>query len=113
VDIRDTATFYNKVREYRHDLRDFAEDKKEVVQFFEHQRPIFNDAYEKLDIFKRNETFITDSTVQETAEQIENIIRHVSPYRNIRSLPALTQQFNEQYLALIEAECQPVLRTVE
>lgn len=113
IALRDTATFYNKVREHRHELRDFAEDKKEIEQFFKHQRDIFDDAYEKLTIYERNETFITDDAVQETAAQIKQIIKHVAPYSNIRLLPDLTRQFNEQYLALIEAECEPILKVIE
>ncbi|MEI3612628.1 BREX system P-loop protein BrxC [Pseudogracilibacillus sp. SO30301A] len=108
LNIQDTTTFYNKVREYRHDLRDFAEDSKEIYHFFKHQRTIFDDAHKRLLIFERNQTFITDASLAENHSIIEKIVKHASPYGQIKKLPALSQQFDELFMEIIEAECEPV-----
>lgn len=113
VVIQDTTTFYNKLRQYRQELRDFARESEEVLEFFQHQRDIFDNAYEKLLIFERNRTFITDTILEDIYTELEKVIRHVAPYENIKLLPDLGRQFDERYLEVIEAECEPVKKTIQ
>ena len=113
LSIQDTTTFYNKVRELRHDFRNYAEEIKDVYHFFDYQRTIYDHAYERMMIYERNETFITDNTLSDLYKAISAIVKHIAPYNNIKQLPELSQQFDEQFIDLIEEECKPVIKEIQ
>lgn len=106
--INDTATFYMKVREVRHELTTYALDSKEVKGFFENQQDKFDEAMKRLTIFENNRTYVTDKNINQTVDSMDKIVRNIDPYDKIQELPGLYQTFDEHFVALLEEECKPV-----
>ena len=106
--VNDTATYYNKVREVRHDLTTYALDSKEVKGFFENQQDKFDEAMKRLTIFENNRTYVTDKDINQTIDSMDRIVRNVDPYDKIRELPGLYQTFYQSFVVLLEEECKPV-----
>lgn len=113
LDIRDAATYYNKVRELRNELKEYAKNSKEVKGFFENQQEKFDQAMKRLDIFDANRTYVTDKDINQTVDKMDKIVRNVQPYDKIQELPGLYQTFDEHFVALLEEECKPVKAAIQ
>ncbi len=108
LQINDTATYYKTIRELRHELKEYADDVKEVKSFFENQRDKFDEAKKRLKIFDHNRTYVTDMGIQEIVEKMDKIVHNAEPYDMIQELPGLYQVFDEEFVELLEEECKPV-----
>lgn len=113
IAISDTTSFYTKVKELKDNLLDYAEDVEEVKDFFENQREIYDDAVKKLDIFENNKTYVTEKNVLEIIDRIDSIVKHQEPYKDIKSLPDLSKDFDDLFVELLEKECKPIKQTVD
>ncbi|NMA73232.1 MAG: BREX system P-loop protein BrxC [Bacteroidales bacterium] len=113
LNISDTATYFKKLRELRHDLKTYAIEAKQIKGFFENQQPIYDKTRKCLTIFERNRTYITDPEMHQIVEQMESIVNQVEPYSQIQELPALNQSFDDQFIVILERECAPVRERIE
>lgn len=113
VTISDTANFYNKAKQLQDDFLDYAEDVELVKAFFETQRDIYDDAVKRLNIFEKNQTYVTDQKVTGFIESISKIVKHKEPYKNIHQLPGLIKEFDELFVELLEKECEPIKNLIE
>ncbi|CKF00717.1 BREX system P-loop protein BrxC [Bacillus paranthracis] len=113
VTISDTASFYNKAKQLQDDFLDYAEDVELVKAFFETQRDIYDDAVKRLNIFEKNQTYVTDQKVTGFIESISKIVKHKEPYKNIHQLPGLIKEFDELFVELLEKECEPIKNLIE
>ncbi|KAA6462805.1 BREX system P-loop protein BrxC [Bacillus cereus] len=113
VTISDTASFYNKAKQLQDDFLDYAEDVELVKAFFETQRDIYDDAVKRLNIFEKNQTYVTNQKVTGFIESISKIVKHKEPYRNIHQLPGLIKEFDELFVELLEKECEPIKKVIE
>ncbi|MCU4838356.1 BREX system P-loop protein BrxC [Bacillus cereus] len=113
LNISDTASFYNKAKQLQNDFLDYAEDVEPVKAFFETQRDIYDDAVKRLNIFEKNQTYVTDQKVTGFIESISKIVKHKEPYKNIHQLPGLIKEFDELFVELLEKECEPIKNVIE
>ena len=113
LNISDTTSFYNKAKQLQNDFLDYAEDVEPVKAFFETQRDIYDDAVKRLNIFEKNQTYVTDQKVTGFIESISKIVKHKEPYRNIHQLPGLIKEFDELFVELLEKECEPIKKVIE
>lgn len=113
VEIRDTATYFKKIRELRHELKEYAVDAKEIKDFFENQRGKYDEANKRLTIFENNRTYVTDEAINELVGKMDGIVHNAEPYDRIQELPGLYQTFDEAFVELLEEECKPVKATIE
>lgn len=113
LNISDTASFFNKAKQLQDDCLDYAEDVENVKAFFEKQRDIYDDAVKRLNIFKQNETYVTDQQVTAIIDNIAKIVNHKEPYRNIQQLPAFIKEFDDLFIVLLEKECEPIKEIIE
>ena len=113
LEIRDTATFYNKARELRNELKSYAHNVEEVKSFFENQHKIYDRALEKLTLFEGNSTYVNDRELLKTVDRIKKIIRHSNPYDTIQQLPDLYQSFDDRFVKLLIDECEPIKKNIE
>lgn len=111
--IRDTATFYAKVRELRNELKAYANNVDEVKNFFGNQRVIYDRALDKLTLFEGNATYVNDEELLETVDTMKKIIRHNEPYDRIQQLPDLYQSFDNRFVELLKDECKPIKASIE
>lgn len=108
LDINDTSTYYQKVRELRHELKEYGEDVREVKGFFENQRDKFDEAKKRLTIFENNRTYVTDEEMMKIVGNMKKIVDQAEPYDQIQELPGLYQAFDDHFIDLLEEECKPV-----
>lgn len=113
LNISDTTSFYNKAKQLQNDFLDYAEDVEPVKAFFETQRDIYDDAVKRLNIFEKNQTYVTDQKVTGFIESISKIVKHKEPYKNIHQLPGLIKEFDELFVELLEKECEPIKNVIE
>ncbi|EMA6342981.1 BREX system P-loop protein BrxC [Bacillus cytotoxicus] len=113
LNISDTASFFHKAKQLQDDFLDYAEDVELVKAFFDKQRDIYDDAVKRLNIFEKNQTYVTDQEVTKIIDNISKIVKHKEPYKNIHQLPGLVQEFDERFVELLEKECAPIKKVVE
>ncbi|HDX9577015.1 TPA: BREX system P-loop protein BrxC [Bacillus pseudomycoides] len=113
LNISDTASFYNKAKQLQDDFLDYAEDVELVKAFFETQRDIYDDAVKRLNIFEKNQTYITDQQVTGLIDNMSKVVKHNKPYKNIHQLPGLIKEFDELFIVLLEKECEPIKQAIE
>lgn len=113
IGLTDTATFYNKVKQVKEDLEDYAEYVEPVKKFFKNQRDIYDNAAKKLAIFENNATYVTESELTDVVKQIEGIVKNNEPYNNIQKLTGLAQEFDGLFIQVLERECEPVKENIE
>lgn len=113
LQIQDTATWFKELREQRHDLQAYADDVKEVKDFFNNQRDKYDQAKKRLTIFEDNRTYVTDNEINELVDKMDRIVHHAEPYDRIQELPDLYRAFDEAFVDLLEEECKPVRATIE
>ncbi|WP_088049429.1 BREX system P-loop protein BrxC [Virgibacillus dakarensis] len=113
VQVQDTATWFKKLRELRHDLQAYAYNVKEVKDFFENQQDKYDQAKKRLTIFENNRTYVTDNQVNDLVEKMDGIVHHAEPYDRIQELPGLYHAFDEAFVELLEEECKPVRETIQ
>ncbi|CAM3140248.1 BREX system P-loop protein BrxC [Filibacter tadaridae] len=113
LEIRDTATFYAKVRELRNELKAYATNVEEVKNFFDNQRSIYDRALDKLMLFEGNATYVNDEELLKTVDQMKKVIRHREPYDTIQQLPDLYQSFDDRFVDLLKEECKPIKTSIE
>ena len=106
--------FFNTVKSQEDDLLDFGEDFEPVKKFFGtkdnpgDQKKIFDDVLLVLGIYERSKTYIVDKEIEDTASEIDKIIRSSKPYDEIYKLIPLRDKFMEANVRLLEQMSEPV-----
>lgn len=113
VKIKDVKEFYEKAYELKDEFLEYEEKVFDVKKFFKNQEAQFNDATEKLEIFEKNRTYVTDRDTIQVIEQIKGIIKSKEPYTQIHRLPNLIEDFRLKFGELLEEECKPVKEVIE
>lgn len=105
IAINEPMEFYKAINDHRDDFLDDGEDTAPVFDFFKgEQKPIFEKAWNCIDIFDRSKTYIVDMDLINTAKSIKGIAENPKPYSEIYKLPALIDSFINKNLALLEKE---------
>ena len=79
-----------------------------VIQFFENQKEIFDEALKTYKIYESNKNFITDEKLINNANEIKTILDMPEPYSKIKDLPTLSKEFLAKHKKIIdEAKITP------
>ena len=109
-----TDAFYTALENAQGDYSDFKETYKYLRDFFEGgQVKTFCEAHDAVELYKRNQSQITDEAVKNAADAMCKIMEMAEPYEKIRNLSALRTDFLEKYNALLEQKAAPVRVYVE
>ena len=104
LSIKSIDRFFDYVFKHENDFLDMGEDTYNVIQFFNHQKPYFDDAVKSYRIFESNKNYITDEELISIANKIEDILTMSNPYSNIKDLPQLNDKFLEKHDEIIDME---------
>ena len=113
IKIKDVKEFYERIYTLKDELLDYEEDVFDVKKFFKNQVAQFDDATEKLDIYEKNRTYVTDRETIAKINEVQDIIKAEEPYSQIHRLPNLIDEFITRFGKLLEKECKPVREVVE
>ena len=109
-----TDAFYTALENAQGDYSDFKETYEYLRDFFEGgQVKTFCEAHDAVELYKRNQSQITDEAVKNAADAMRKIMEMAEPYEKIRNLSALRTDFLEKYNALLEQKAAPVREYVE
>ena len=109
-----TDAFYTALENAQDDYSDFKETYEYLRDFFEGgQVKTFCEAHDAVELYKRNQSQITDEAVKNAADAMCKIMEMTEPYEKIRNLSALRTDFLEKYNALLEQKAAPVREYVE
>lgn len=109
-----TDAFYTALENAQGDYSDFKETYEYLRDFFEGgQVKTFCEAHDAVELYKRNQSQITDEAVKNAADAMCKIMEMAEPYEKIRNLSALRTDFLEKYNALLEQKAAPVREYVE
>lgn len=114
LQIQKPREFFQAVSKLRGDFLDLAEDYEPVAAFFAgEQRQIFQRTVDMLVIYDDSKTYIVDSGLEATVEQMRAITRKERPYGDIHRLPELRKKFMTAYRKILQAESSPVLDAID
>jgi hypothetical protein len=113
LSVQDTGAFYKKVKEIEQDLLAYGEEVGAVKSFFENQKATFDSAVDKLEIYDKSQTYVTDQEAITLINDIRQITKKAEPYSDIHKLPNLINKFVEKYSELLEKESNPVRDTIK
>ena len=113
VKIKDVKEFYERLYDLKDELLNYEEYVFDVKKFFKNQRHQFDKAVEKLEIYEKNRTYVTDTETIKIVEEIHGIVKSKEPYSQIHRLPNLIEEFVDKFFRLLEVECKPVRVVVE
>ena len=109
-----TDAFYTALENAQSDYSGFKETYEYLRDFFEGgQVKTFCEAHDAVELYKRNQSQITDEAVKNAADAMRKIMEMAEPYEKIRNLSALRTDFLEKYNALLEQKAAPVREYVE
>ena len=107
--ITDPLEFFKEVSDEKGDLLDFADDFEQVQKFFDgEQRGIFCDSVESLKIYDDSKTYIVNAELEAVVRQMRTILQMENPYKEIRKLPELRENFSALYGNILETQSAPV-----
>lgn len=114
LSIKNSAEFFKKVDESQDEFLDFAEDYEPVKTFFRgDQVEIWNRGLRLMKIYDESQIFIVNKELEDIVTQINNIMDKSNPYREIRKLPELLDNYQKIYDDLINGLISPIIITIE
>jgi hypothetical protein len=111
--VTDTLKFYEKAYELKDDFLDYVDFSEDIKKFFKNQKKFFDEALRKIEIYKKNKTYVIDKQAVAAVESMQKIVSSSQPYSNIPKLPALVEQFSNIFEELLETERKPVRAAIE
>ena len=106
--------FYTLLKKEQDDLQDFAEDYASVCNFFGGaQKTIFDAALRNIRLYIDSKTYIENENLGRIAFAMQAITQQAQPYSAISRLPAMNQQFEDCYQAILEENRAEILGDVE
>lgn len=109
--------FFKYFFDKQDDFRELAEDYKPIRDFFDTEEPqqyeLFNHACDCYSKYMDCAGLLVGSDVEKIALKIADIINMKVPYGKIQELKDLREQFNDAYLAVLNANSAPILSAVE
>lgn len=93
----DNVSFFTKLKELEDPLLDWEEDIIYVKSFFNtDQKKIFDDGIAGLAIYEENRAYLVGEEVERVVSQLEAIIHHPIPYREIKDIPPLLHALQQE-----------------
>ncbi|MEK5233489.1 BREX system P-loop protein BrxC [Lysinibacillus sp. FSL K6-0232] len=98
----DNASFFLKLKEMEDDLADWEEDIVYVKSFFEsNQKDIFDRGLAGLIKYEENKSYLSGNVVEKAMHQLRNIVEDPIPYKNIKDIPDLLHELEQQIEAVL------------
>jgi hypothetical protein len=114
IQIKQSTEFFRKISDDRDEYLDYAEDYEPVKKFFAgDQKGIWDRALKLMRIYDDSRTFIVNEEIEKTVGQIKEILKKVTPYREIFQIPGLLDTYVNLYSQVLEEMSVPVLAAVD
>lgn len=98
----DNASFFLKLKEMEDDLADWEEDIVYVKSFFEsNQKDIFDRGLAGLVKYEENKSYLSGDEIEKAMHQLRNIVEDPIPYKNIKDIPDLLHELEQQIEAVL------------
>ena len=115
--IRSTKTaaeFFQTAVKNEDSLLDFIEDYEKVRNFFTgSQKQHFDEARKTYQIYEESQNYLAEPALEKIALAIRDILQNQKPYRLIKDLPGLRDEFNTAYEEILTAKAEPVKDAIE
>jgi hypothetical protein len=96
------------------ELLNFADDYVHVKKFFTGtQKEIFDKAQHIFNIYQESQNYIADIDLEKLADKIKVILQNHKPYRLIKDLPQLREDFLDAYMKILEEKAEPIKADIE
>ena len=103
--LKSESKFFKFICNRKDEFLDVADDLSPVLSFFNGaQKGIFEDASDAYKDYEDNMNLISDTRLNEIADEINRILIMPSPYSFIKDLPNLTKEFNERLDGILNEE---------
>ena len=113
-DAKTSSAFFRVAVEEKDDLLDFSDDYADVKKFFTgSQKDIFDKAQSIYQIYLESQNYISDIALEKLADKIKAILKNPKPYRLIKDLPQLREDFMDAYGEILEQKAEPVKTDIE
>lgn len=113
IKIKDVMEFYETVYDLRDDFLNYEEEVLGIKDFFRNHKTIFDKAFQQLNIYEHNKTYVVDKEIIGIVMKIKDIIKSKQPNSEYHLLPNLINQFISKFTDLLEEECKPVRDIIE
>lgn len=98
----DNASFFLKLKEMEDDLAYWEEDIVYVKSFFEsNQKDIFDRGLAGLVKYEENKSYLSGDEIEKAMHQLRNIVEDPIPYKNIKDIPDLLHELEQQIEAVL------------
>lgn len=98
----DNASFFLKLKEMEDDLADWEEDIVYVKSFFgSNQKDIFDRGLAGLVKYEENKSYLSGDEIEKAMHQLRNIVEDPIPYKNIKDIPDLLHELEQQIEAVL------------
>ncbi|ONI39098.1 ATPase [Candidatus Epulonipiscium fishelsonii] len=92
---------------------DFAEDFTPIKAFFDgEQKNIWDKTLNFTKIYEDSKTFITNEEIEGIITNVNAILNNKNPYREIKRLPELLDNYRNLYSDLLEETAKPILLSI-
>lgn len=109
-----SSAFFHVAVDEKDDLLDFADDYVLVKKFFTGtQKEIFDKAQHIFKIYQESQNYIADIELEKLADKIKAILQNPKPYRLIKDLPQLREEFMDAYMTILEEKAEPIKADIE
>lgn len=106
--------FFEEIDEKFDRILNFGEDFENIKKFFAGtQVNIWNEINKDMKIYEKSKELINDEKLENIVEEIKAIMRSASPYKDIKRLPELKENYSNLYLEYLEEKSKPVLESIE
>lgn len=103
VNVKDTSSFFEILKNKKDDLLDWAEDSKDIRNFHtSNQKAIWDKANEFIGRIETSKLKQSTEKLNQIILQMKNIMKKVRPYKEIPQLSTLNNEFKEEYSNFIE-----------
>lgn len=114
VSIEDSTAFFTYLAENEERLIEQYEELQDIKAFFKsNQKEIYLDAKEKLALYDQDKNYLNNDEMDHLMNTVADILRLSRPYRRMKELPELIDQFNREIVQQLETVSQPISDSIE
>lgn len=112
--LKDTNSFLNELYNTRNDLERYMDGMKPVKDFFAGtQKSIFDQGLRCLKIYDEEKYYLQGGPIDSIISKLKAIVENQSPYSEIKDIPPLKHQFEEERKALLRQEKDKILKSIQ
>ncbi len=93
---------------------EFMENYNPIKSFFKgSQKEIWDKTQHYISIYDESKSYIVNEEIEKIVQEMKNIISMTSPYRKIKDLPQLNDQFMDLYNDILDKQLEPVKEEID